>query len=527
MLFERTFRRTKVEEDQSWKLPATTMSICPECNKVIKAKLYEEDGKVWMFKSCPEHGSYTELICSDVEFFLKRRRVHFELPSGVENPLVESTGNCPNDCGLCSNHLSVPCLVNIDLTNRCNLMCPICFANANVAGRVFDLTMEQLEKMLDIVANIKPHPPLSIQFAGGEPTVHPDFLKAVKMAKDKGFLEIQVASNGLKFAQDPEFAYKAAEAGLDVVYLQFDGIDDEIYKKTRGKPLFEKKVQAIENLKKAGIMTTLVPTVVRGLNDHEVGKIVKFAIDNLDAITAISFQPVSITGRIDEGQRLKMRYTMADLARDIQEQTDSILNMYEDWYPYSIVDPVSRLIEALTKEKKIRFNCHPHCGVATYLVIDRITKKAVPITRFVDIEKAMKDLNKEAETLEKHPWLKGFTKFQIMRKIKKHFKEDKAPEGINFDTFLDFINNFIEADPRKVKKKGKVYHVMGDRYDTMLIAAMHFQDKYNYELDRVRHCVIHYASPDGRLYPFCTWNSGPCHRYKIEEMFSKPYKKGN
>jgi hypothetical protein len=111
-----------------------------------------------------------------------------------------------------------------------------------------------------------------------------------------------------------------------------------------------------------------------------------------------------------------------------------------------------------------------------------------------------------------------------MRKLKKYFYPDQAPEGLTFDQLIDFVNKFLEAEPTKKKHKGHVYHMIGDRFDVLLLAAMHFQDKYNYELDRVQHCVIHYASPDGKLYPFCTWNSGPCHRYRVEEQFSRPLK---
>jgi len=521
MLFERNLQKGPTEQKAAWELPCQTQSICPECDAILEATLYEDEGKVWMDKTCPEHGHYNELISSDAKFFLKRRRTHFELPSGVETPFTESTNSCPHDCGLCTQHQSTPCLVNIDLTNRCNQNCPICFASANASGRVFDLSLEQLDAMLDKIVSLRPYPPLSVQFAGGEPTVHKDFIKAVRMAKDKGVLDVQAASNGLLFAKKPDFAEQAAEAGLDVVYLQFDGMRDEVYEHSRGRPLFETKMQAIENLRQAGIMVTLVPTIVRGLNDDQIGEILQYAVENTEAVTAISFQPVSITGRIDRSKRLEMRYTMADMARDLQNQT-GILDMYRDWYPFSIISPISRLLEAITGKPKAYFSCHAHCGAASYLVVDKKNKTAVPVSRFLDIEAAMQDLNKEAEAVENHAWRKKLTKFQVMRKLKKYFYPDQAPEGLTFDQLIDFVNKFLEAEPTKKKPKGHVYHMIGDRFDVLLLAAMHFQDKYNFELDRVQHCVIHYASPDGMLYPFCTWNSGPCHRYRVEEQFSRP-----
>ena len=405
-------------EDQSWKLPCSTESICPECLKVLGAELREEDGKVFMYKECDEHGAYNELISSDAEFFKKMRRTHYERPVSLENPQTVSKDGCPNDCGICNNHLSTPGMINIDLTNRCNLNCPICFANANASGKLFELAPEQLEKMLDDVANFKPVTASCVQFAGGEPTVYPHFFEAIKMASDRKFSQIQVASNGLKFARSFEFCEKAAEAGLEEIYLQFDGMSDDIYKQSRGRPLYETKMQAIENIKRAGMRIALVPTIVRGLNDHQLGDILKFAIENIDVISAISWQPVAITGRIDEEKRREMRFTTADLARCIQEQT-GIMDMYRDWYPFSIVAPIVRLLEAVTKSSHLHVSCHPHCGCASYLLVDKETNTAYPFPEFMDIESAMEALNKEAKRIEKHPWLKNYSLFQSMNAMKK------------------------------------------------------------------------------------------------------------
>ncbi len=527
MLLEKSSHK-KNQDSQSWKLPCSTQSICPVCMQVLNAEIFESENKVWMKKNCPEHGEYNELLSTDKDFFLKRRRTHYEMPSGIDNPSTTIQKGCPEDCGHCPQHLSTPCMVNIDLTNRCNMNCPICFANANATGHVLELNMEQLEMMLDKAMNIKPHPPISIQFAGGEPTIHPNFLDALKMAKDKGVLDLQVASNGIRFAKDPDFTEKAAQSGLDVVYLQFDGLTDDIYEQSRGRPMIETKKKAIENLRKSGIMVALVPTIVKGLNDHQVGEILNFAIENTDVITGVSYQPVSLTGRIDESKRHEMRYTMADMARDIQDQTNS-LDMHRDWYPYSIINPISRLLEALTEKPKMRFSCNAHCGAATYLLVDKVKNEAIPFTRFIDIESAMQELDKEAEAIENHSsWRKKISKFQVSRKLKKHFYPDKAPDGLDFEKLLSFINTMAEADPDETKKqRGHYYHQIGERFNVLLIAAMHFQDNYNFEIPRVQRCVVHYAAPDGNFYPFCTWNSGPCHRYRIEEQFSVPSKKSD
>ncbi|MFP4672814.1 MAG: tetraether lipid synthase Tes [Desulfohalobiaceae bacterium] len=500
-------------------LPEKTTSICPECQNLLQAELYSWQGQVWMSKTCNEHGTYQELICSDLDFFLHRKRRHYNYAHQVQNPGLQSSGDCPHDCGICSNHKTSPCMVNIDLTNRCNLNCPICFANAQVTGQVCELTLDQLEQIIDNAMAIRPTPPLSIQFAGGEPTVHPNFIDAVQMARDKGVMDIQVASNGIKFARDLEFTKAAKRAGLDVVYLQFDGLSDDIYQESRGRPMWETKQKALQNMKAAGLMATLVPTLVRGLNDHQVGQILDFALQNTDVVTAISFQPVSITGRIQQEKRKEMRYTMADMARDLQDQS-GIMDMYRDWYPFSIVNPVSRLLQAIDGRAKTHFTCHPHCGVASYLLVDTVTQQAVPFTKFLDIEAAMQDLDQEAAKIENSSWRAKLSKINVMWTMKKHYYPDQAPEGLDFDQLLEFVNGFSQAGNEHRDARGHYYHKVGDRYHVLLLAAMHFQDNYNFELQRVQNCIIHYGAPDGRLYPFCTWNSGPCHRYRVQDAYS-------
>lgn len=511
---------------QDWGLPDTTKSLCPVCLDVIDAKLYKQDGQVLMSKSCAGHGTFNELISSDVKFFLKMRRTHYEMPVRVENPNCKNTSQCPNACGLCDQHLSTPVMVNVDLTNRCNMDCPICFANSNATGRLYEITLEQLDKMLDAAMDIRPHPPSCIQLAGGEPTIHRDFIEAVNRAKLRGFSYVQVATNGLRFAQSPEFCHAASEAGLDEVYLQFDGLDEDIYRKMRGRRLLDTKIRAIENIKKTNMQVVLVPTLVKGLNDHEVGEITRFAIRNVDVVTAISWQPVAITGRIDETKRRQIRYTTADLARDLEEQC-GFIDMYRDWYPFSVVEPFIQLVEITTKQPQMHCSCHPHCGCATYLVIDKQKNAAVPLPAFLNIEPAMEALRELAARVEKHAWTKIFSLIQAKRLLKKHFHADRAPEGWGFDDFLEFVKSFVEFGDQHADKAAYASGLRKQRFRTLLMASMHFQDSYNYEIDRSRHCLILYAAPNGRFYPFCTWNSGPCHRYDVECAFSKPARKNH
>jgi uncharacterized radical SAM superfamily Fe-S cluster-containing enzyme len=413
MLCHKISPSKKTQNRIRWELPDFTQSLCPVCLQVIDAELYENDGKIFMHKTCAVHGRFDELISSDSKFFKKLRQTHYEMPLGIENPNRTNTSGCPRECGLCTQHLSTPAMVNIDLTNRCNQKCPICFANANVSGRLYEITLDQLDKMLDVAVNIRPRSAPCLQYVGGEPTIYPHFFEALQRAKQRGFSQIQVASNGRRFAESLEFTQASADAGLDVIYLQFDGLDDEIYLKTRGRPLVETKLKAIENIKKSNMRIVLVPTIVKGVNDHHLGDILRFAIDNVDLIGGVSWQPVAITGRIDESKRLQMRFTTADLARCLQEQC-GFPDMYRDWFPFSQITPFTRLLEILSGQPQMRYSCSPHCGCATYLVIDKQTKKTVPLPAFVDIVPAVEMLNKTADRIEKYPWLSNIS---VMRSL--------------------------------------------------------------------------------------------------------------
>ncbi len=504
-------------------LPQTTYSLCPECLEVISATLYEEDDKVWMKKTCPIHGEFKELISSDAEFFKKLDSCPWGPKHGITKPLSSKTGTCPNDCGLCINHKSPPIFINIDLTNRCNLRCPVCFANAATSGKVCELSLEKIRELIYLPLTVSEVKPSCIQFSGGEPTIHPNFFDALRIAKEAGYAQIQIASNGILFAKDPHFAERAAEAGLNIIYLQFDGIDDKVYLKTRGRPLMELKEQAIENIKKAGMSICLVPTLIKGVNDHQIGDIFRFAIDRIDVVAGISWQPVAFTGRIDFEKRLKMRFTMADLARCLEEQTGGKVKMLRDWYPLNFVEPYSRLLEALTGEPYPAVTCHPHCGAGTYIIVDRYTKEYRTIPEFVDVEGFMKKLDNLANILANRRWFKKLTLTLAMKDLMKFYKPENALPGWDTERFTDFVRSFAEFRERYPDNEARVREVQASRYRALLLVAMHFQDVYNYELPRVQRCVIHYAAADGKLYPFCTYNCGPCFRDKVEAMYAKPF----
>ena len=221
-------------------LPRTVETLCPECSCLILGRSYERDGAVWMEKTCPEHGYFRDKVTSDARLWLACEERCFQDERGVEAPQVPQSIACPTDCGLCAQHQSNSCLAQIDLTNRCNLTCPVCFASANQAGYVSEPTYDQVLQMLRALREQRPVPAAAVQFTGGEPTLHPDFFRILTAAREMGFTHVQCASNGVTLAE-PGFAEKAAAAGLQTVYLQFDGVDDSFYRRLRGEPLMETK----------------------------------------------------------------------------------------------------------------------------------------------------------------------------------------------------------------------------------------------------------------------------------------------
>jgi 7,8-dihydro-6-hydroxymethylpterin dimethyltransferase len=492
-------------------LPKTVESICPECGKVIQARMFAEGGKVFMEKTCDEHGYVKDVYWSDVDLYLKAERWEFGDGVGLLNPNTINE-QCPTDCGICDRHASHTALGNIDLTNRCNLTCPICFANANVTGRVYEPTKEQVMEMLQLYRREQPVAGRLVQFSGGEPTVHPDFLEILRGARNIGFSHIQVASNGIKFA-DVDFTKRAAEAGLHTIYLQFDGLSDDVYVKTRGRKLLDIKMKAVEAVRKAGIKIVYVPTIAGGINEDQIGKILQFALDNIDVSSGISYQPVAITGRISREERERLRFTLPDLARCLEEQTGIIRK--DDWYPLSFVSPISKMISAVRGAETVHISCHPHCSLGTYLFIEHSTRRPIPITRFVNVEGMFEELNRQAAKTSASRF-KRFAQMNAFYQVQKHYNAEQAPDGLGFVKFLQTLDGFFDKEAGRGSKDGTYTN------KTLLVAGMHFMDGYNYELERVRRCVIHYSTPAGRIIPFCAYNGGPAHRTAIEGQFSVP-----
>jgi len=452
---------------------------------------------VMMTKSCPVHGYFRDLYWSDFDQW-QRVRKYSVTGDGLENPRTKSSKGCPYDCGICENHKSQTILSIIDVTNRCNLKCPICFANAAAAGYEYEPTLDQIKGIIDNLAANRPVKVKALQLSGGEPTLRNDLSEIVRYAHGAGIHHVEVNTNGIRIAQSMEYLKRLQAADVSSFYLQFDGLTSEPYKITRGLDLLPTKMKALDNLRSVQHDSViLVVTLVRGINDNQLGRIIRFAAENHDVIRCVNVQPVSVTGRIDRDKLAEYRITIPDFMRLVEEQTDGQIKV-SDFYPVPSVVPFAQAMGALRGTRYPEFTMHEHCGMATFVFVedDRVT----PITRYADVDAFMSNMKEVARLANSgHEVLARFKMIQSLRHIK-----------------LKVLKPLISG----VIREGS-YDALGQLMRRIvMVGAMHFMDPYNFDLERVQRCGIHYGIPDGRIIPFCTMNS--IHRMEIEKLFAKP-----
>ena len=485
-----------------------TKSICPECLAVIDAYLFEKNGQIILEKTCRNHGTFNDIYWSNALQF-KRFNRYMHDGDGITNPNV-SNGNCPHSCGLCTSHKTTTILANIDVTNRCNQKCPVCFSNASSSGYLYEPSLRQIKAMMQMLRDEKPVPCPAVQFAGGEPTMREDIVQIIRMAKEFRFKQIMMATNGVKLAGSLKFCKDLLESGLNTVYLQFDGLTEEPYIINRGYNALNVKLRAIDNCRASGLNSiVLVPTLVKGVNDDQVGKIINFGINNRDTVFGINFQPVSFSGRIDTKNRMEKRITITDLISLIEKQTDGAISA-EDFYPVPSIVPVSHLQAADYGSSEVEFTVHPHCGAGTYVVFEN--NKMTPITRFIDVEGLLENVDELAS--KKHKWLGKYIgrmtrMVSLHSMLPKYIDNAKVPKSIDVKKLLSTL---------LITGTGNVIH--GSDRNIFFIGAMHFMDIYNMDIERTKRCGVHYATPDGRIIPFCTYNA--IHRAEIERKFAVP-----
>lgn len=500
-------------------LPKKTRSVCPDCGKILDASVFEKDGKVYMEKTCPDHGHFCDIYWSDVNMYIKAEKYAHD-GIGLCNPMDKNLAPGENVHIFVDNQrvdmLSCTAVANIDLTNRCNMNCPICFANANQAGFVYEPDFETVCKMLDTLRSEEPIKCTAVQFSGGEPTVYPRFIDAIRAAKERKFAQVQIATNGIVFAKEYDKLKAASQAGLNTIYLSFDGVSDDIYLQARDRKMFQTKKDVIANCRKLKIETgkcpsiVLVPTIVKGLNDHQIGDIANFALEHADVVRGINYQPVAFTGRMTREEVSRGRFTLSDLAKSFSEQTG--YTTVDDWYPVPVVAPISSFVSILLGQNKVTFTTHPHCGVATYIFMDD-KGNAVPIPRFIDVDKFSKELTAICDKAANAKFKKLYA-LKILKLLNKCIYEDKLPGGVSKKQFIDMIQGIMGSNSKK--------KLAAFSWKMMFFGGMHFQDPYNYDVERVKRCAVHYVTPDCQVIPFCAYNAGPEYRAAVEKKFSVP-----
>ncbi len=404
----------------------------------------------------------------------------------------------------------------MDLTNRCNMNCPICFANANQQGYVYEPDFETVCKMLDTLRAEQPIPCTAVQFSGGEPTIHPQVVEIIRAAKERKFAQVQIATNGIEFAKHYDKLKACAQAGLNTIYLQFDGLNDEIMMRSRARPMVKVKQDVIDNCIKLKAETghcpsiVLVVTTVAGMNDMAIGEIMRYAVKYREVVRGVNFQPVAFTGRVAREEVAEGRITLTDVARLVGEQTG--WTTMDDWYGVPTVAGISNYASIILGQDKITFPTHPHCGLATYLFIDE-QENIYPLPRFIDVKRFVKGLDEIAAKAEKATF-KKLTALKVKKLLEDCMIEENMPPGMTKKTLISALLSIMSK-----KSKSSLAQFS---WGMMYIGAMHFQDSYNYDFERVKRCSIHYVTPDCRIIPFCAYNSGMEARKEVESKFSIP-----
>jgi tetraether lipid synthase len=521
--------------------PRTTDSLCPKCvpeirqqiidgklpteillnEKVgeIKAQIIERDGKILMVKDCEKHGHFEDVMSIDPAFFK-----HLEEMFPGRDILAHNDEKLHNHGSSTVKH-GRGSVLTIDLTNRCNMMCDPCFMDANQVGFVHELGWEDIKTLLDNAISIKPRRQMSVQFSGGEPTMSPFFLEAVSYARKVGYNSVQAATNGIEFAKSSEFCKQAAKAGLRYAYLQFDGIGNAANEHRKVGNLFDVKLRAIENLHAAGVEIVPVTTIVNGINNEQVGRIIQFALDNPKKISFLSFQPVSFTGRdeeITDERRHAQRYTLSHMAHDIKNQT-GLGEPTRDWFPISFMSTFSDWADLVHGPDKdwgqLSCGCHPNCGIGMALMIDKETKEAAPVTAFLDADQFAKDLMKVNDAARGKKMSLVGAGLALLR----NYDPFKAPTHFRIkDLMMKFDKSFgaTGKDYGKVDGARTVDDIQkrrSDRWNFLFIAGMWFQDLFNYDFRRTEQCIIPYATQEGEI-SFCAYNTGVGWRNIIEKM---------
>lgn len=453
-----------------------TRSLCPECRRVIDAQVLIRKGKVYLRKRCPEHGWHEALVSSDADWYLASLK--FNKPGAI--PYTFATGverGCPYDCGLCPEHQQHTCLAIIEITSRCNLACSTCFANA---GAGYDLSVEQVEKMLDRLVEAEGKPEV-VQISGGEPTVHPQLLDILAAVRKRNITHVMLNTNGIRLAQDPQLARQLAPF-KPTIYLQFDGVSPRPFQELRGRDLRTVKQQALDNLAEAGLTAVLVATVVQGVNDGEIGDVLRYGLSQ-PCVVGVSYQPATFAGRCLDHRDPLNRATLPDVLHALESQAHGQFRV-SDFLPVPCP--------------------HPTCGASTYAY--REGEELIPIPRLLNVDDYLDFITNRSVpemSTEIREVLEGLWSMSAVPGSEK-------TTG-NLTCVACNMNVPLPADLDTLRRKFFMIHVHG------------FMDEHTFDLKRLMKCCIHELLPDGRAVPFCAYNNlGIREQVKQEQMERVP-----
>ena len=435
---------------------STTESVCPVCLRIIAARRIVRENNLYLEKSCPDHGMFETIIRrGDLNTIAE---VCERIPAFPANPNTIIDKGCPKDCGLCPQHRQQPCCVLLEVTFRCDLSCPVCYASAgDEKKRVCDSdpTLEKISGWYDLL--LSAGGPFNIQLSGGEPTMRDDLPEIIAIGKQKGFTFFQLNTNGLRIAHDKEYLVELKKAGLSTVYLQFDGTSDSILKKIRGREILEQKKAAIKNCCDVNIGVVLVPTIIPGINDLDIGNILRFGLKYHPVVRGVHFQPVSYFGRYPEPPADSDRITLPEIITAMQVQTEGLIQT--SWFTPSG-----------GPNRYCSFN-------GNFVVMENGALKPI--------------ISKQSQSCCCSPQDAAKERVKAQGFVARNWK---APETEDLSTMIS--TSFGGWDSFLARAKTHLFAVSG----------MAFQDAWTFDIERVRDCYIMVVSPDNRLIPFCAYN---------------------
>lgn len=432
---------------------AETESLCPVCLERIPAVRHQEGASVYLSKTCPAHGSFRAVLWredpSHADWARQKKPWHPPFPA---TPVDRG---CPFDCGLCPDHRQQTCTALIEVTQRCNMQCAVCFAASGPSSGT-DPNLDCIRRWYQAILANGIH--CNVQLSGGEPTLRDDLPKIVEMGRDLGFEFIQLNTNALRLASDPAYVERLKAAGLASVFLQFDGTSDDVYRKLRGQPLFAQKQEAIHHCEQSGIGVVLVPTLVPGVNDRELGKILSFAVEHMPTVRGVHFQPISYFGRYPGQPSDEKRMTIPEIIRGLESQSGGMVHMH-DFSPPGCENAYCSFHGS--------FVLMPDGKLKSFS-----TGKPGPCSCSAP---------KAADGAE-----------QSRRFVSRQWASPEEPAccGKSSSGSLGYWDVILERA----------------RTHTLSISGMAFQDVWNIDLERVKDCCIHVVAADGRLVPFCAYN---------------------